>query len=107
MLFQVLVNEDGEEVLIVLTHVSKTGSGKEEIKLLFCFLVGFYQSSSDRLFNSRFESKSSFFIIAGFFGFIWAFIRGNLFLNFFLLDLFVMLLFELLFEFLLKLAIFL
>ena len=81
LFLEILVNEDGEEVFVVLTHISETGSGKEEIKLLFCFLVGFYDSSSDRLLNGRFESKSTFFRIAGFFGLVCSFVRVELFFN--------------------------
>jgi len=76
-----LVDEDGEEIFVVLTHISETGSGKEEIKLLFGFLVGFYHSSSDRLLNGRFERKSTFFLIAGFFGLVLAFVRVELFFH--------------------------
>jgi hypothetical protein len=101
-----LIHENGKEIFVVLAHVSETGSGKEEIKLFFCFLVGFYDSSFYRLFYDRFERKSSFFLIAGFFGFVIAFVIGDLLFKLGFLDLFVMLLLELLFEFLLKLAMF-
>lgn len=82
LILKILVDEDGEEIFVVLTHISETGSGKEEIKLLFGFLVGFYDSSSDRLLNGRFERKSTFFLtFAGFFAHVFAFVRVELFFH--------------------------
>jgi len=78
LFLKILVDEDSEEIFVIFTHISETGSGKEEIKLLFCFLVGFYDRSSDRLLNGRFERKSTFFLIAGFFGLVLAFVRVEL-----------------------------
>ena len=105
LFLEIFVHEDGEEVFIVFTHISETGSGKEEVKLLFCFLVGFYDSSSHRLLNGRFECKSSLFLIAGFFGLIWTFVVGKLFFHNSFFNFFFMLLIEFFFEFFLKLAI--
>jgi hypothetical protein len=107
LFLEILVHKDGEEVLIVLTHVSEAGSGKEEIKLFFSFLVLLYDSSSDRLLNGRFESKSTFFAIAGFFGFVvssFVRVRVELFLDDLLLNFLYCCLFELFVELLLKWA---
>jgi hypothetical protein len=104
LFLKILVNEDGEKVFVVLTHISEAGSGKEEIKLFLCFLVGFYDSSSDRLLNGRFESKSTFFVIAGFFGFVSSFVGVELFFDDLLLNFLFCSLIELFLEFFLKWA---